>query len=443
MAEQFKLPDLGESVESAGIGSILVNVGDIIAAKTVILELESEKATLPIEIPFGGKITALHVKPGDTVKSGSPILSIEKSAGTTPAPASKTASPTPVKPDAAPAKARTSSATDNGPPAASAASAKTPAAATQTRATTAATATAVHDRKAPAPAAPATRRLARELGVDLYLVGGSAAGGRITRDDVKAFFQRQAGGGSGGAIVAPPLPDFSPYGEVERRPMSAIAKATARNLSIAWQTIPHVTQHELADVTDLEAARRAFVKAKPKLPKITMTVLAMKAVLAAVKEFPHFNASYDADASEVVIKKHYHFGVAVDTEHGLLVPVVRDVDQKTVVQLAAEVTELAEKARTKKLDLSSMKGGTFTISNLGGLGGTFFTPIVNWPEVAILGLSRSRQEYTEIEGNLQFRLMLPLSLSYDHRVINGADGARFVTRLAQFLADPFAMLAET
>jgi pyruvate dehydrogenase E2 component (dihydrolipoamide acetyltransferase) len=290
-------------------------------------------------------------------------------------------------------------------------------------------------------AAPNTRRLARELGLDLTTVPGSGPGGRITKDDVKNAFAQRSGGGA--RVALPPLPDFSQYGEIERRPLNAIGKASAKNLSLAWQAIPHVTQHDSADVTELEAARRAYVQANAKSPKITMTVLAIKAVLAVVREFPHFNASFDAATNEVVIKKHFHFGVAVDTEHGLMVPVIRDVDQKNLVQIATELTELAEKARQKRLEPAQFKGGTFTISNLGGLGGSFFTPIVNYPEVAILGVSRGRQEYVLKDGAPEFRLMLPLSLSYDHRVINGADGARFISRLSSLLASPFSLLSES
>jgi pyruvate dehydrogenase E2 component (dihydrolipoamide acetyltransferase) len=419
MAKEFKLPSLGEGVDSATVGSILVNVGDSVAPGTLVMELESDKATLPISLPFGGKIEQIPVKTGDTVKSGTLVLLVNESGAGASAPASKPA-PTPAKeqppapkPSAAPQPA------SNGP-------------APQT-------ATAVKTSGSIA-AAPATRRLARELGVDLASVRGSAAGGRITKEDVKAAFGSRFGGGAGPAV--PPLPDFSQFGPVERKALNAVGKAAVRNLSLAWHVAPHVTQHELADITELEEARKTFVKASPKLPKVTMTVLAIKAVLAVVKEMPIFNASFDHDTNEIVIKKHYHFGIAVDTEFGLMVPVIRDVDKKTLVELAGEVSDVAEKARSKRLDPAQMKGGTFTISNLGGLGGTAFTPIINYPEVAVLGLARSRHEYVMHDGRPGFRLMLPLSLSYDHRVVNGADGARFVTRLSTLLANPFAMMSQ-
>ena len=288
-------------------------------------------------------------------------------------------------------------------------------------------------------AAPTTRRLARELGIELGMVPGSGPGGRVVREDVKNFLLRSAGGGSGPAI--PPLPDFSQFGPVERKALNAVGKASAKNLSLSWRVVPHVTQQEHADITELETARKDFV-ARAKGPKVTMTVLAMKAVLAAVREFPQFNASFDDAAQELILKRYYHFGVAVDTEHGLMVPVIRDVDKKSISELALEITEVAELARTRKLGLDRMKGGTFTISNLGGLGGTGFTPIVNYPEVAILGIARARQEYVLHDGKPTFRLMCPLSLSYDHRAVNGADGARFVTRLSSLLASPFALLSE-
>ena len=226
--------------------------------------------------------------------------------------------------------------------------------------------------------------------------------------------------------------------------MNKLARTAARNLTIAWQTIPHVTQHDLADITDTEAARRAFMARQPQgSPKITMTVLAVKAAIAALKQFPHFNASVDMSAGQVVLKKYYHIGVAVDTEYGLVVPVIRNADQKNLTELAAELTDLAQRARARKLTMDEMQGGTFTITNLGGIGGTSFTPIVNWPEVAILGMSRGRKESVLIDGQTQQRMMLPISLSYDHRVINGADGARFTVKLTQLLTSPFELLAES
>ena len=248
-------------------------------------------------------------------------------------------------------------------------------------------------------------------------------------------------------VAVPALPDFSKYGEVERKPFSALRKAIARNLTISWTVAPAVTQHDLADITELEASRKRFVESAPKgAPKVTMTVLAVKAVVAALKAFPHVNASYDPNAGEngeLIIKHYYNIGIAVDTERGLLVPVIRNADQKGVSDLAKELSDMAEKARAGKLLPDDMKGGTFTITNLGGIGGTAFTPILNYPEVAILGLSRSTLQPVVHDGKIEPRLMLPLSLTYDHRVVDGADGARFITRLSAAFSDPMRLLFES
>jgi pyruvate dehydrogenase E2 component (dihydrolipoamide acetyltransferase) len=244
-------------------------------------------------------------------------------------------------------------------------------------------------------------------------------------------------------IATPPLPDFSQFGPIERQAQNKIAKVSATNLSMAWQTIPHVTQHDLIDITELEESRKRFGDTLGKNgPKVTMTAIVMKALIPALKAFPHVNASLDAAKGELVLKQYYNIGCAVDTPNGLLVPVVKNVDQKSIVQIAADLADLAARAREKKLKPDEMTGATFTITNLGGIGGTAFTPIVNWPEVAILGLSRSRTELKLHGGAVVERLLLPLSLSYDHRVINGADGARFVAKLGSMLNDFFALLAE-
>jgi pyruvate dehydrogenase E2 component (dihydrolipoamide acetyltransferase) len=303
------------------------------------------------------------------------------------------------------------------------------------------------------PAGPATRRLARELGVDLAQVSGSAPGGRVTQDDVKAFVRdlpkKQTAGQPTAAagIGVPALPDFSKYGPIERKPFSALRKAIAKNLSISWSVAPQVTQHELADVTELEASRkRALERAGKEGPKITMTVLAIKASVAALKEFPHFNSSFDPNAGdngELIVKRYCHIGIAVDTERGLVVPVIRDADKKSIRDLAKELTELAEKARAGKLSLDEVRGGSFTITNLGGIGGTAFSPIINYPEVAILGLSKSSWQPVVRDNKIDPRLMLPLSVTYDHRVIDGADGARFTAWLASWFSDPGRTLMES
>jgi pyruvate dehydrogenase E2 component (dihydrolipoamide acetyltransferase) len=276
-------------------------------------------------------------------------------------------------------------------------------------------------------------------------VRGTARGGRVTQEDVRAFVRDLASGAAvrGGPLQAPPLPDFERWGPVERKPLESVRRRTAEQMSLAWTLVPHVTQHDLADITDLEAFRKARDVQKGdgrSGPKLTVTAFALKAAAIALRQFPQFNASLDLAHNQLVYKRYYHLGVAVDTERGLLVPVLRDVDRKSVHELAQELTGIAERARDKKVTADEMRGGTFTITNLGGIGGTGFTPIVNYPEVAILGLSRARQEAVVRGGQVVPRLLMPLSLSYDHRVIDGADAARFTRRVAEMLENPMVML---
>jgi len=458
MAFTFKLPSVGENVEQADVGNLRVAVGDVISAQQVVMEIETDKAVFELPCPQAGRVTEILVKPGTTVSVGTPLLTLEPvGAG---APAAPAAAPAPAAPPAAPPKPAPAAVAPPvpvapapvapAPVAPAPAQAPTPAVAPAPAAP--APAAAESSTVPPAPAAPATRRLARELGVDLHKVTGTGPGKRITQDDVQGYVRAAlkqsplpSAAPVAGAMVAPPLPDFSQFGPIERQPLNKIMRTGATNLSLAWNIIPHVTQHELADVTDLEAARKRYVQmhsAKEGSPKITMTVLAMKAVVTTLKAFPRFNSSYDAATGEVVLKRYYHIGVAVDTENGLMVPVIRNVDSKSVLQLAAEIGDLAQRARERKLTLADMQGGAFTITNLGGIGGTYFTPIVNYPEVAILGMSRTSQQMVVIDGKPEVRLMLPLSLSYDHRVINGADAARFIVKLSGLLSDPFQLLSE-
>jgi pyruvate dehydrogenase E2 component (dihydrolipoyllysine-residue acetyltransferase) len=294
----------------------------------------------------------------------------------------------------------------------------------------------------PAPAAPSVRRMARELGVDINEVAGTGPSGRISVDDVKTHTKRLVASGGRGGAAAEPLPDFSRWGEVERQAMRAVRRKTAEHLSVAWQTIPHVTQFDLADITALEELRKKYAKQTEAAGgNLTVTAIAVKVVAAALRVFPHFNASIDFGADEIVLKKYVNIGVAVDTDRGLLVPVIRNADQKNIVQLAVELAQLSEKARTRKIALDEMQGGCFSISNLGGIGGTYFTPIVNAPEVAILGVSRASMQpvYQKDTGGFVPRMMLPLSLSYDHRVIDGADGIRFLRWVAEALEQPFLL----
>ncbi len=457
MSIEFQLPAVGENIDKADVGSLKVAVGDVITADQVVMEIETDKAVFELPCPHAGKITKIHVKQGDSVTTGATLLTIEESAGASsvkPVPAASppaaAEAPSP-KPQTSPPKASTPAAPPPATPPQAAPTTKPAAPKPAASKPAAVEASAKSEQGAPAPAGPATRRLARELGVDLHSVAGSGPGGRITSEDVQAYVREKlaaldSGGAPGaGPAAAPPLPDFSQYGPVERQQLNKIMRTGAANLSLAWSVIPHVTQHELSDVTDLEAARKRYSQSagsKDGGPKVTMTVLAMKAVVIALKAFPRFNASYDAARGEVVLKQYYNIGIAVDTENGLMVPVVRAVDTKSVVHLAAELADLAQKARDRKLAPTDMQGGSFTITNLGGIGGTYFTPIVNYPDVAILGMSRTSQQQVIVNGVPQIRLMLPLSLSYDHRVINGADAARFIVKLSGLLSDPFHLMSE-
>jgi pyruvate dehydrogenase E2 component (dihydrolipoamide acetyltransferase) len=435
MASEIKLQALKENVESVEVNAVKVAPGDVVAKDQALLEVQADKAALDVPSPVAGRVAKVLVKAGDQIKVGQPYVVIEQTDGAAPEvkedkpekAAARTAEqeqePSPPHTAAVTTAAREAK-TGNGQPAAPRPA--VPPAPSKTG-------------KVPL-AGPATRHLARELGVDLENVSGSGRNGRITPDDVKAYVRQlaatpapTAAAPAAGAMAAPRLPDFTKFGPVEAQPLSRVRKLTAGQMSLAWSLIPHVTQHDLADVTDLEA----FRKAQKSGPKLTVTAFALKASAIALKEFPTFNASLDLASGQLILKRYYHIGVAVDTEGGLLVPVLRDVDRKSVAELAQELTDVAELARKGKGD---MQGGTFTITNLGGIGGTGFTPIVNWPEVAILGMSRSRLEPVVRDGQVVPRLMLPLSLSYDHRVIDGAAAARFTRRLAEMLENPLLML---
>ncbi len=304
------------------------------------------------------------------------------------------------------------------------------------------------ENRAAVPAAPHTRRLAREVGVDIYEVKGTGPGGRISENDVKAHAKALLTAAvstsqatpRAGHFIAPTLPDFAKWGKIERVSIRSVRRKTAEHLAESWNTIPHVTQHDRADITELEHLRARFApKAEQAGGKMTVTAIALKVCAAALKVFPQFNATIDMEKDEIIYKQYINIGVAADTDRGLLVPVIRDVEKKNIVELAVELSQLSQKARDKKITLADMEGGTFTITNLGGIGGTAFTPIVNHPEVAILGLSRSRMEPEWIGGKFEPRLILPLSLSYDHRLIDGADAARFLRWVAEAFEQPFLL----
>jgi pyruvate dehydrogenase E2 component (dihydrolipoamide acetyltransferase) len=446
--KEAHVPDIGD-FEGIPVIEILVAVGDTVAKDQGLVTLESDKATMEVPSPFAGVVREIKVKLGDNVSEGALVALIEASDGAAAAPAPAPAAEAP-KPVPAPAPA------PSAPPAA----APAPVAATSSPATSNPMgaglppvrfeAAAVLPDKVPY-ASPAVRLFARELGVDLARVAGSARGGRISREDVQNFVKAamQGGGasaapvvGGGGGLNLLPWPkvDFSKFGEIEVRELSRIKKISGANLARNWAMIPHVTQHDDADITDLEALRVALNKEnegradKSGGIKLTMLAFLMKAAVSALKKYPDFNSSLDADGNHV-LKKYFHIGFAADTPGGLVVPVVRDVDRKGVIEIAQETGELAKKARDGKLGPADMSGGCFSISSLGGIGGTSFTPIVNAPEVAILGVSKSAMKPVWDGKQFAPRLILPLSLSYDHRVIDGAAAARFTAYLAQVLAD--------
>jgi pyruvate dehydrogenase E2 component (dihydrolipoamide acetyltransferase) len=442
MAIDFKLPEVSEGVESADIAEILVSEGDVIEAGQVVMEVETEKAVVELPCPHAGTVTKIHVSEGDSVDVGGMLLSIEASEPAKPAASSGNAQPAAPAPPPEEPKLPAAPDTTKG---VEVHGEMDPAVATEV---TAALVWREETIGPPAPAAPSTRRLARELNVNLNLVQGSGSGGRITQDDVKAHVRTRSlvprtKDVSAPMAELPSLPKFEQFGPIQGQPLNKIARTSANHLSMSWRTIPHVTQHDLADVTDMEAARKAFMNGVGKNgPKITMTAIIIKACIGPLRMFPHFNSSFDAGSNELVLKQYYHIGVAVDTENGLVVPVIRDCDKKSIRDIADELGEIAQKARDRKLSMDDMQGGTFTITNLGGIGGTAFTPIINHPEVAILGLSRSIKQLELQDGKPVERLKLPLSLSYDHRVINGADAARFIVRLSHALSDFMALLVE-
>ena len=433
---EVRVPDIGD-VKDAGVTDLLVKPGDAVAVNQPLLTLESDKATFDVPSPSAGTVREVKVTPGDRVKQGSLIVLLEASA---------------TQPDAAQAV---------GVQAASApAKAATPATVAQATAVTTDTATASTQVFTPASApagkptgglagelvhaSPSIRRFARELGADLGAVTGTGPHGRILRDDVQSFVKAALTGAAprrGGGLDLLPWPtiDFASFGPVERKPLSRLRRLAGANLARNWAMIPHVTQVDEADITALEAHRKQLHEEQGAGgAKVTLLPFLMKACVAALRQFPDFNASLDGDA--LVLKRYLHLGFAADTPNGLMVPVVRDVDQKDVLQLAREVGELAAKARAGKLSPAEMQGGTFTISSLGGIGGTAFTPIINAPEVAILGVSRAAMRPQWDGAAFRPRLMLPLSLSYDHRVIDGAAGARFTAFLASVLSDQRRLL---
>jgi pyruvate dehydrogenase E2 component (dihydrolipoamide acetyltransferase) len=427
MPKDFKLPDLGEGLTEAEVVRVLVGEGDVVKEDQAVLLVETEKAQVELPSPYGGRVAKVHVRAGQRVKVGAVLLSFGDAGEPAAAPPAPAAAPpqVPASAGAAPPAAR--------PPG------------------------------LPPAATPATRRLARELGIDLAGVRGSGPGGRITDEDVRAAAAGHAAPSRapaetvaapaptpgeaprppGAPVGLPPLPRFEQWGPVEREPLRGIRRRSAEHLALAWAVIPHVTQHDQADVTALEAVRRRLHgRVREAGGDLTLTVLLVKAVAIVLAAHPRFNATLDHTTGDLILKRYYNIGVAVDTGEGLVVPVLRGVDRKRVPALAAELDQLVARAREGRATLEDLRGGTFTVTNTGALGGTGATPIINYPEVAILGVGRAREAPVVREGQIVPRLVLPLSLAFDHRVIDGMEAARFSTDLVRLLEDPERLLLE-
>jgi pyruvate dehydrogenase E2 component (dihydrolipoamide acetyltransferase) len=443
---EFKLPELGENISEGDLVRLMISPGAKVSEGQPVMELETDKAVVEVPSSISGVVKEVRVKQGEKIKVGQVIFTLEGAAA-----------PQPERPKHIPvehvsgqqgarlafqaaiqAEGKTEEqALPPDPPQPLPAGFAMPTQLGKVAGT----------EREPVPAAPHVRRLAREIGIDIHDVKGTGPGGRISENDVKAHSKSllasvatAAQSQRGPQSAQPELPDFTKWGKVERVSIRGVRRKTAEHLWQAWTTIPHVTQNDKADITELEQLRARFApKAQEAGGKMTVTAIALKVCSSALKIFPQFNASIDLAKDEIVYKQYINIGVAVDTDRGLLVPVIRDVDKKNIVELATELTQLSKKARDKKLTLAEMEGGTFTITNLGGIGGTGFSPIVNYPEVAILGLSRSSTEPVWLNGKFEPRLVLPVSLSYDHRLIDGADAARFLRWIAEAFEQPFLL----
>jgi pyruvate dehydrogenase E2 component (dihydrolipoamide acetyltransferase) len=452
-ASEFTLPELGENISQGDLVRLMIAPGTKVSEGQPVMELETDKAVVEVPSSVSGVVKEVKVKEGEKIKVGQVIFTLEGGAAA-PEPAQKQTGPVEHVSGqhgarlAFQAAIRAEGKTEEqalppDQPQLSPSAFSMPLQLGKVAGT---------EHRQPVAAAPSIRRLARELGIDIYEVKGTGPGGRISEDNVKthakalltAVISAAQSPPRAGHFAAPKLPDFTKWGKTERVSMRGVRRKTAEHLAESWNTIPHVTQQDRADITELEQLRARFApKAQEAGGKMTVTAIALKVCAAALKVFPQFNASIDIEKEEIVYKQYIHIGVAADTDRGLLVPVIRDVDKKNIVELAVELSQLSKKARDKKLTPAEMEGGTFTITNLGGIGGIGFTPIVNHPEVAILGLSRSRIEPEWIQekdgGKFEPRLILPLSLSYDHRLIDGADAARFLRWIAEAFEQPFLL----
>lgn len=430
--QTIQIPDLGD-VDTVDVVEILVAPEQGVAEGAPLLTIENQKTAMELPAPCAGVVKRILVSIGDKVAAGTDVMVIEANASASPQPAESTPA------ESAPAtQAQPPAVQQNDTPSAPAPKTETANVQQQT------------PKPAPAPphtgaknipafASPSVRRFARELGADITLVPGTGNKGRILKTDVQEWIKnslKSAGSGSLLATSAMPEIDFSKFGTIEHQPLGRIQKLSGKHLHRCWVTIPHVTQQDQADITELEAFRKQLNAEKRDTDaKLTLLPLVMKAVAASLQAYPTFNASLTADGEQIILKQYINIGVAVDTPDGLVVPVVRDVDKKSIRQLAQDLAEVSQRARDRKLTPQDVEGGSFTISSLGGIGGTAFTPIVNAPEVAILGISRSSMQPVYSDGGFVPKLMLPLSLSYDHRVIDGANGARFIVYLSRALSD--------
>ncbi len=427
MGAEFKLPELGENIESIQVVRVMVAAGGTVAVDQPVLELETDKATLEVPSTVAGTVAAVHVQPGDTIKRGQLLFTLGVNSET----------PAPGKKEDGARAATPQVAVDLPEPSALS---RTP------------DAVPVPDAPAPAtvltpslgrkvPAAPSVRRFAREIGIALEQVPGSGPHGRVSQDDVKRYAkQRNEARPVAGEALSAPLPDFTKWGQVERRKMTGIRAKTAEHMTLSWSQVPHVTIYDKADITELEKLRRQYAGlAEKNGGKLTMAVIVCKITAQALRKFPGFNASVDIATREIIYKQYVHLGIAVNTTRGLMVPVVREADTKNMITLAAEIQALAAKCRDGKIKIEEIEGSTFTVTNLGRICGTYFTPIVNYPEVAILGIGRSAEEAAVVDGEIVKRTVLPLSLSFDHRVIDGADGAMFLGWIKEAIAQPLIL----
>ncbi len=447
------LPELGEGIEEATIINIFVSPGDSIKKEQSVIEIETDKAALELPSPFDGTISDILVSEGDVIKIGDLIAKVAEGGA---APKEKPAKKETKKEDkkdeeevvkVAVEEAKEKAAEEVEEKVDKPAETKAP----EKKEETDNVVSIVKDeKKVSAPASPSTRKLARELGIDINSVSGTEPGGRISADDVIKFAKNLIANNDTTAEThrgkyqpnLPALPDFTRWGEIERAKMGTVRRLTAKNLTMAW-TIPHVTQHDKADITELDQLRKANKqKAKDAGGSLTITPILIRIVASALKVFPEFNASIDMENSEIIYKKFVNIGFAVDTDRGLFVPNIQNADMKNIIDIAVELSDISERTRNKKITPDELKGSTFTVSNLGGIGGTYFSPIIYYPDVAILGVSKSTIEPVYVDGNFEPRLMMPLSLSYDHRIIDGAAAARFLTWLVKALEEPFKILFE-